>query len=147
MTGSGPVVGPGSGYKPSLRIAGLATALGLIATLAGCRFLYSSAPTDWVLAEEPKGNRLSLDIAIGDSCTSLDQIGVYESPTEVNIQAFVDRQGARQGASGCNSILKTERHEIDLARPLGARDLRGCDASGNKHLLRDALKDCHSLRR
>jgi len=132
----------------AFRTAALAAVLGVGITLLACGFLDGSSRTDWVLTEEPEGTVLSLHVAIGNSCASLDRIDVDESPRVVNISAYVTTDG-----SVCDDIqiedliLKTERHNIELAQPLGDRELLGCDPPGRDYLRSPALEDCRSVAR
>ena len=116
----------------------------LAAIVAGCLTLLALAcggftQTEWVLTDEPSGNTVHLEVAIGNSCKSLDRINVYESPTVVNLEAYV-----RGGDDNCEDILKIERRDVQLAQPLGDRRLEGCDPPGPNLLRGPALQDCRS---
>jgi hypothetical protein len=127
-------------YGILLRTAGVVGVLGSGIIFLGCG---ESSLTDWVLTQEPEGTVLFLEVAIGDSCQSLDRIDVDESPGVVNISAYVANDG-----SNCEDILQIEHHEIELDQPLADRELRGCDPPGPEYFARPPIHpDCRTVRR
>jgi hypothetical protein len=104
-----------------LRVGSVISAFSYFVLIAGCGS--DSSQTDWVLTEEPDGNTLHLNVAIGGSCDAFDDLDVNESPELINIQAYYQESG-----SGCTDDLRWEEHEVKLDRPLGERRLEGCDS-------------------
>lgn len=131
-------------FITSLRLLtiGLVVVLGLAVIALTCGILGGSARTEWVLTQPPEGKVLFLEVAIGNSCKSLDRISVHESPRVVNISAYV----ATDGSNFCDDIQQLERHEIQLGQPLGDRTLLECDPHGRNHYRTPALQDCRSVR-
>lgn len=127
----------------TLPTVGLVAVLGLGSLLLASGFFSGSSRTDWILTREPEGNVLSLQVAIGNSCASLDRINVHESPRVVNITSYV----TIEGSVICDAILNTERREIELAEPLGDRELLGCDPPGRDYVRGSAPSDCRSVAR
>jgi len=122
----------------------------LAVSAAGCFAVLAltsgrSTQTDWVLIDNPSDNTLHLEIATGNRCKSLDWIGVYQSPTVVNIEAYV--KGINNNSDYCGEdILYVERHDVQLDQPLGDRRLEGCDPSSVNYFFRPADQDCRSIR-
>ena len=79
--------------------------------------------TNWVLRSAPQGDVLDVTVAVGSStCNSFEGFDVDESDTDVRVVA---RWGSRGG--GCTDDLRTTDEQVRLARPLGDRELTGCN--------------------
>ena len=83
----------------------------------------------WLLREEPSSTRSELQVLVlvGDSCNEYRRIEVDESDTEVRLDAIVHNSGA----ADCASVLRTREVTVELAEPLGERNLTGCK---NEHV-------------
>ena len=120
-----------------VRIVWLLAVIASAAILAGCGS--DSSQTDWVLREEPAGNTLLVDVAIGNSCYFFHRIEVDETQERVIIESF-----SKGGGPDCADLLKIEQHEIQLDQPLGERKLDGCHPPGPNVLSRD-VQDCRTV--
>jgi hypothetical protein len=126
----------------AVSIAAIFAAVGIV--LVGSGFLSGSSRAEWVLTEEPVGNVLNVQIAVGNSCMQLDRVNVHESPDVVNVSAYV----VTKGSEACNDILQIERRRIELDEPLGDRELVGCDPPGEHYYARaPELQVCRSVGR
>jgi len=123
-----------------LRIGSVISALACFVLIAGCGS--DSSQTDWVLREEPAGNSLLIDVAIGNSCNFFDRIDVHETQKRVEIESF--STFSLSGGDGCADLLKVEQDEIQLDEPLGDRKLEGCHPPGPNVLSRD-VQDCRTV--
>jgi hypothetical protein len=116
-------------------LAAIASAL-----LAGCGS--DSTQTDWVLREEPDGDTLLVDVAVGNSCNYFDRIDVDENDDQVIIKSY--SSFSLSVGDGCDDLLKVERHTVQLDQPLADRKLDGCHTSGSNVLSRD-VEDCRTV--
>lgn len=120
-----------------LRIGSVISTFACFVLIAGCGS--DSSRTNWVLREEPAGNSLHIEVAIGNSCNFFDRIDVDETQELVTIEAYSKGSG-----DDCDALLKTEQHEIQLDKVLGDRNLEGCHTSGPNQLSRE-VDDCRTV--
>jgi hypothetical protein len=103
-----------------VRAAGAAL-LAVLAATAGCSD--GDRPTDWTLRAPPDGNVLELRVAVGSSsCNEFAGVDVREREDEVRIIARLDRTGGPD----CTSDDSVHDVDVELAEPVGDRELTGC---------------------
>jgi hypothetical protein len=99
--------------------------IGLV--LAGCasstRPSASVSDHHWVLNELTTDSRLIITGDIGSSsCDSFEEVTVDEDETTVDIRVRVRSNGAEV----CTADMRRLELTVDLAAPLGSRELTGC---------------------
>lgn len=93
-------------------------------------------PAEWRLWSPTDGATLDLIVAVGNSCDSFERIDVTETDDTVLIEAL-SREDHPGPGGGCDDLLITERHTVELDRPLGGRTLEGCDPLPKAHYFDD----------
>jgi hypothetical protein len=95
----------------------------ILMLMTGCSTI---GVTDWALVAVD-GRTIELTVEIGNgTCHSLDEVVLDETTTEVNVTAHRRWHEDRP----CTLDRNAERVIVGLDRPLGDRELTGCDAAG-----------------
>jgi hypothetical protein len=69
---------------------------------------------------------IPISVRLGSSsCNRLERVATTETDEDVTIVATVRRIGG--GGGGCTDDLAGEAVDVELERPLGDRELRGCE--------------------
>jgi len=110
-------------HRPTRLVMLTLIGLVLAACATGTRPSSSVSDHHWVLVEPPTDSRLRITADIGSSsCESFDQVIVAEDDTTVDLRVRVRANGAEV----CTADLRTQELTVDLAAPLGSRELTGC---------------------
>ncbi len=98
------------------------------------------ATASWELsaAVDPSATVLPIIVFVGSStCERFEGVEVAETSDAVTATAIIS---SPTGDQGCTSDMRTERVEVTLQEPLGARELLGCgQAPGYPDEPRDCL--------
>jgi hypothetical protein len=97
-------------------------ALAVTLLLGACGAPGGIERTSWRLVEA-RDDVLELEVFAGhSSCLDYERVDVFERDDEVEIHALVDYTGD----AACTDDYVTERVTVQLAGPLGDRQLTGC---------------------
>lgn len=99
-----------------------ASIIGGIVLLVGDR--PGEQPASWLLREDPSATEAEVEVLVlvGDLCNEYRRVEVEEFGSEVGVTAIVHNSGA----ADCSSAMQTREVTVELAAPLGERDLTGC---------------------
>ncbi|MCC5949307.1 MAG: hypothetical protein JJT89_12720 [Nitriliruptoraceae bacterium] len=124
----------------------LALPLGVVVLVLGGCSSVEVQRAEWVLNEPAEGTTLNLAVFAGhSSCIDFDRVDVLrEGSSHVELHAFV----AYNGDASCTDDWGIQTVSVELAEPLGDRQLVGCAGDGidwhGWRLDRDA--DCAQVR-